>query len=427
MRMTRKSIAVAGLSALALVAVSGCSGASTDPDKVVLRYFDFQFTEPVLGKILTSLVEEFEEEHPNIDVRIEDPPFTQYEAKLVAEGRAGRAPDVVKLLDGSFTNVQSAGILRDLTPFVDAEDAGFLDSYYPVGTDLVTVDGTLYAIPVFISPYLLQYNPDLLAQYSVETAALAKWDTFLAAVEKISADSDGDVSGYAAQGLKGETTVQRLLTWFFNNGAEILTPDLKQAAFNSEAGKEAFRFWAALAAAGGGAPATTGPGEAREAFASEAVAMFQSLSTGPSIVTSINPDMEGKSALAPMPSPTGEIAPSNFQGFFLSIAENTEHPEEAWELVKWLTSKQAGIEAALGADYFSARIDVASDPEVASDPGYQATALAVEHVTTFPHIAAWPQISGFLADAMQQVLSAGVDPDVALDEAAEKTNALLNG
>lgn len=412
---------------LLATALTGCSSAEPGDEKIELRYFDYQFNEPEHGKALTALIEEFETAHPNIEVLVESPPYDQYEAKLLAQGQAGQAPDVMKVLDGALTSIQASGMLKDLTADIDAAGGDtFMEPFYPILTEIATVDGGIYALPAWVGPYVLQYNADLLSEYGVDEADLASWDSFLDAVNQIKSDSGGEVNGYVVHGLKGETTVQRLLTWFFSNDAEILSSDLKSAAFNSAEGKEAFRFWAELAADGGPSPATVGPQQAREGFAAREVAMIQSYVWGIPIVESINPDIAGQSAIAPMPSPDGEPASSNLGAGYVAISKDTKYPEEAWELAQWMTSRDAGIAIWKQAMMFPARTDVVDDAEIAADPFYTATAAAAENLATFPHIAVWPQISGFLADAMQEVLVNGADPDAALDEAARKTDEVLS-
>ena len=48
--------------------------------------------------------------------------------------------------------------------------------------------------------------------------------------------------GYAPHGKKVIGNMYRLINWFWENDADILTPDQKAAALNSPEGVEAFTF-----------------------------------------------------------------------------------------------------------------------------------------------------------------------------------------
>ena len=75
------------------IGVVGCKKSKTEgAGKVKIRYF--RWADPAEVEATQELIQEFEKLHPNIEVKFEYAPWSEYWDKLQAQFVAGNAPDV---------------------------------------------------------------------------------------------------------------------------------------------------------------------------------------------------------------------------------------------------------------------------------------------------------------------------------------------
>lgn len=101
---------------------------------------------------------------------------------------------------------------------------------------------------------------------------------------------------------------------------------------------------------------------------------------------------------------------------------NTEHPAEAWELLKFMNSREAVLEAIKDQPRITQRQDV-NDETLADDPLLSFVAADVLPITaTRPGLAVYPQVSVLLQQAVEDAASG-----VPVDEAAQTYQSALEG
>jgi multiple sugar transport system substrate-binding protein len=120
-----------------------------------IRYFTFSAAPDHLED-LDTIIAAFETEHPEIDVVVEDAPFTDYFTLLQAGIASGDAPDVFELNCENFVTYAANDTLLDMSGMV-SEDAPF----YPRALEAFSYEGKQLALPESFSDVLLFYNADL--------------------------------------------------------------------------------------------------------------------------------------------------------------------------------------------------------------------------------------------------------------------------
>jgi multiple sugar transport system substrate-binding protein len=169
-----------------------------------------------------------------------------------------------------------------------------------------------------------------------------------------------------------------------------------------------------------------GPAEAANAFSQGQAAMFlDSIAFAADISDPAKSTVVGNVGYAM--HPMGVIRASQTGGFGLGIPKNAEHPEAAFLLMQWLTSKQGDLAVAMAGGNPS-RFSTYANADLNAKYPWSATfgeALQYADPDWRPIIPAWGKINADLGATMSQVLTEGLDPQAALDGIAERTKALM--
>ncbi|RLE72774.1 MAG: hypothetical protein DRJ37_02015 [Thermoprotei archaeon] len=137
----------------------------------------------------SGVIEEFEkrmyeEKGIIVKVKIVTAPHKGYREKVVTDFAAGTAGDVVWLGESEIPGLVEAGMLLDLTPYVEKWDAW--DKFYEVGKKLGSYNGKVYAIPFETAPLVIYYRKDIFQKAGLPVPWQPKtWDDVVAAARAI--------------------------------------------------------------------------------------------------------------------------------------------------------------------------------------------------------------------------------------------------
>src|SRR5699024_219189 len=95
-----------------LLFVTGCSGESVDSDKKVITYW--QYTYPTKVDEMDKIIEDFEEENPDIKVTAQDFPHDQFQNKIFAAMKADEGPDIMNIYDGWMAEFVDRGYFQPI-------------------------------------------------------------------------------------------------------------------------------------------------------------------------------------------------------------------------------------------------------------------------------------------------------------------------
>lgn len=407
--------------------------------KVTIVLSNWHLVEPHWEKSIKEAVAEFMRRNPDIEVVLDYVSYAEKETKYMTAIEAGVGPDVMHLgpAEISFGLFASRGYFYDLTPFIAREEPGFLDAWYPAVVQALTYNGKIYALGNNYQPMVLMWNKRLFAEAGLDPEKPpATWDEFLAYAKALTRDRDGDgridTWGFGTVGRVDPGFQLRFTPVLYSFGADYLTPDLRCAAINSPAAKEAVKFWVELYTVHGVIPpgvTDMSPGKVREQFAAEKIAMKITSAWNLPIVRTLRPELPWAEIIgvAPIPVKRGldpEYRTTAFLSYY-AMNRNTKHPEAAWRLLKFLTSKEAQEKWFRDAYVLSARRDVSEQYEpLLADPYARAIAAALPKAKMVPMIPEWPQIIEAINVAVQKGFI-GEPIDRAWTEAYRKINEIL--
>jgi len=189
--------------------------------------------------------EKFSAENPGIEVRTTVVSIAEMSTKLATAVAGGAPPDLAYLGGPTLvTNLMAAGKVESLTKY--QKDIATLDWLDPIKKLLARGDD-FYAMPVNSGVLGLYYNADL---YTAAGLAPDKppttWDELIKNAKAI-ANADQQVWGhYIGTKPIAWSADQVWIAYLWQAGGAWLSPDEKQAAFNSEAGVEALKFYVDL-------------------------------------------------------------------------------------------------------------------------------------------------------------------------------------
>lgn len=350
----------ASLALLAPLAACGSSDASSS-GKVELTY---RLWDDRQRKGYQQCIDRFEQENPNVAVNIQQVPWGDYWNKLTTEMIAKKAPDVFTNHPTRFPQYSRQNQMLDLTPYIERDKVD-LGQYYPQLVEAYKRDGKIYGLPKDWDTIALVYNKDLVAKRGMQVPDNLTWspsgqgDTLLPLAQKLTVDRNGrnatepgfDPDNVAVYGLSVYNTDQEgYLNFMAQNGVQALDKKFgTDFKYDDPKAVQALQYVSDLVNKYHVAP----PASLTNPPKSGANELFKRGEAAMVIAGSWQLGDYAKAANFPMgivPLPAGpEGSVSVFNGLSDAIYAHTEHPEEAWKLVKYLGGAECqGLMASAG-------------------------------------------------------------------------------
>ncbi|HEX6971565.1 MAG TPA: sugar ABC transporter substrate-binding protein [Limnochordia bacterium] len=283
--------------------------------------------------VLSARIAEFERQNPDIDVEILSFAGSDYKAKLLSMFATGTAPDVAHTVVYDAPHFIREGMLLDVSRF--AREIPRSEYYI---SDVYVREGRVYGgFESHVQVYPIYYNPDLFAAAGLLTPneyaqrGQWTWETFREAARKLTQrGSDGRIVRYGIQihplwevgwGVFG-----------LSNGAEIVNRARTRVTVDDPAMVEALDFLVDLYQADHVAPRPGEPLPSGDPLLNGTAAMVLQGSWqmnyykqfGSGVAWDIAPSPRGRSdTVYRAPGADGVVLAS------------TQHPEEAWRLVRF--------------------------------------------------------------------------------------------
>jgi raffinose/stachyose/melibiose transport system substrate-binding protein len=184
--MPKVARAVAAASAaLAVVAMSACAPSDGGSDAGEVTVWTLTWSESEQA-VWDSIVEAFEEEHPDITVTTETRGTDEHKDALRQSAGTSAGPDIYRYWAGSGLGGElvRAGVSADLTEYY--EEYGWEDRFTDAALDGVTQYGDHHGVP-FVQPgEALYYNKALFSEAGIE-AVPTTYDELVEAADQLSA------------------------------------------------------------------------------------------------------------------------------------------------------------------------------------------------------------------------------------------------
>lgn len=344
---------------------------------------------------------------------------SSYQDVLRTEIASGTAPDVFWIPGTDVADFATRGLILDLREIADASEsyAGD-DAYYEQVMELLTVNpegdpGTsLWGVPRDVSAFALYLNMDLIEEAGApDPRELAEngewtWETFREVADAVAA-LDPEIAGFAMNNWWANPGY-----WINAAGGSFFNEDRTACAVDSEESIAGLEFMTQLYGDG----ITVPYGEDGEPpFLAGQVGMFMNgrwATPGTRASATFNWDT--------VKLPDGPGGPSNwlFWGAYV-VNANTEHPEEAFDLVTRLTSGEIqGEIASLGANIPSRTDDPSVIDTFLTFTPPENTQAFVDGITENPVAEGplwegdWPAFDAALAPQIEALVAG----DVTLEE-----------
>jgi multiple sugar transport system substrate-binding protein len=340
----REFIKIAGTT-LAAAGLSACNSllpqnTASQGDKIQLVYQDWRtnWFPPMTQQVL----QEFHSTHPNISVfYIPDP--ANLEDQMLVDMQSGTAPDVFQGCCTHFPTWAQQGYTLDLRPFVDADlDQETIADWDPVQYNaLFTREGVQFGLPKYHGELALYFNKDLFDRYRMEYPD-GSWnqDDYLQAMKLLTHDqnNDGRTDLY---GSMLDVSWDRIQVYANAWGGHFVDPQDPASCRMADPEALAALEWLRARMWDDRVMATL-PGVnrlgTRDAFVSGKLAMVED---GSWALKDILASSSFRIGVAPFPAgPVRKATLVTTDGF--GIYAGTKYPEAAWELMKFLISKEYG-------------------------------------------------------------------------------------
>ena len=328
---------------MAAVAFTACSTGSdeTSNEPVTLSYQDWRTD--WFPPMAREMLDRFYAFNPNIIVFYTPDPDDLAEVML-EEMRAGTAPDVLQGCCTFFPIWAQEDHLLDLRPFIERDlDEELLDDWDRAQYEALSrPDGVQYGLPKFHGALALYYNKDLFdaqgVPYPDETWSQ---DEYLEAMRRLTLDSDDDGSTDVWGGMidvSWDRVQIHLNAW----GGHIVDPQDPTSCALDEPPALAAVEWLRARMWDDKVMATLLDVQnlsTRDAFIEGKVATVEDGSWALKDILDKAPFRVG---VAPLPAgPAGRVTLATTDGF--GIYAGTRHPEEAWQLLKFLISDEYAL------------------------------------------------------------------------------------
>jgi multiple sugar transport system substrate-binding protein len=367
---------------------------------------------------IAGMTAAFEKAHPNIKVKNTLVAYEALHDKIVAAAPAGSF-DVV-LMDCIWpAEFGSKHIVADITDRVNTL-AG-RDDIFPGAIQTALYKGRYYGMPWLLDTKYLFYNTEMLQKAGVSPNDLATWDGVKAAAQKL-VDKGVVKHPYIGSWSQAEAVVCDYATLLGAFGGSFLDPSGKPA-FNTGGGVQALQFMADLRKSGLANPASTESLEedVRKIFSQGEAAMAPNWTYMFNLANDPKESkVSGNVAIRHTPTGPGGKAPGVNGASALAITSGSQHQDQAWEYVKFLTSKSTQDDFAKSSlpiwksSYDEAKVQQAGGEKVVATAKTQLPDMILR-----PQVPNYNSASQKLQVEIQNALLGKKSPQQALNDAAK--------
>ncbi len=406
----RRLATVVLAAALALAFLAGCA---RGPKRHVVLFWQFSPLDAI-----QPLLDQFEQENPDLDVQVEQLTWQSGREKIVAAAAAGQPPDLCELGSTFLPGLVADSTLADLTDSIPDLTPKLR------GWDMARYRGRIYALPWMVGTRALYYNRDLLRQAHINPdKPPATWDELAKAVKLVS-DASYDAKGFGMNSGEREVLFKKFMPFAWGNGGAILDSTLTRCIVASPQNIEALRYYLSLR------PYSLLDRQEMldEAFARGRLGFTIS---GPWLLRTLPkeaPELDFEVALMPRPA-AGKGSPASFAGAeLLGIFRAAPDRSGALRLARFLVREQNAMKlyAATG-NALPAAVSADSDSFFVFHPRDRVFLEQLKTAVSPPLHPKWVDIEDVLNSELEAAIYGRKSADDALRSANLRIAAILDG
>ena len=330
------AILMATLLVLSLVPFSMASAA----EPVTIKFANYALLETGYTEFWEGVKTGFEAQNPHVTIEWVTAPYGEIVTQVINMAGGGDKVDLMLGETGWTPTMEDVGLSVPVSAILTQE---YLDGFFPNLLEAHEVNGECYALPLFVSPFILFYNTEIFAKAGLDPAAPpTTYDEMLEMAEKIAALTSDDGNKIYPF---GQTTASRpvsgssLTSMVYNFGGNVLEQD-GTLSVDNEGFKQTFELLKLLEEKGYN-PQNALLKDLRNLFALGQLAMYYDTSWGFNGISSINGDAASFTAsAAPLAGGAGN-GDSILQANTLIFMDNGEANREAVRLlVEYLITEE---------------------------------------------------------------------------------------
>ncbi|MEM7539463.1 MAG: sugar ABC transporter substrate-binding protein [Chloroflexota bacterium] len=445
-KLNRRSFllgSAATMSAVALAACAPAAGPSSGggeeaapgEEQITLNFVCDTMSEAHI-KVRDKWVGEFMEANPNVTVKHQPTPWSDYHTKIQTLLAAGTPADIYRYVQQvtPIVTVHEKKMHLQLDDFIE-RDGYDLTIFRPDSITLYQWDGATYALPRDYGNQNFYYNKTLFEEAGVEPPP-ADWEdtsyTFDVFLESMQAMTQRDGDNTEVWGTLVTRGVRPMASWLYSNGGALVHKDDRGLATGSAMGEPntvaALQFLQDLMYTHEVAPSPDVESETGgfELFASGKVAVIL---TNPSGVTRFRTIDSFEWDVGTIPIGDSDRRGTGGGGTGWASFAGTVSPEYSWQFIKHITSVDAEMDEVLAGATTPSIISVVNSPEFL-DPDNPPSnshifAQAQEYVVRDPVHVDWPEILNRVYIPTLDLLWGGLENAETVAQIIEEESASL--
>lgn len=420
---------------LLILILSGCQKQEENKKTKIMFWHSFVAT---TIPALNELIDRFEKEHPDIDVEQQYiPTGDALIQKLITSIQSNTAPDISWIHADFLDKLIESEAIYPIEHFTKGE-YGLSDEemqdFFPQLLGAFSHEKVLYALPMDATVLALVYNKNHFEAAGIDPDNPPKtWNDLRNYAKKLTLDKDDDgtIDQYGfyvpAYPGSGPLSIWMVLQWspfLWQAGGEIIDSPQSKVLFNSEAGVQALTLWKEI---------YDDLNFSNYSFTHDmglASGSISMIMDGPWDLPTFRKMKNIDWAVASLPEgPKGKA--TYIAGESLAIFKQSKNPDAAWTFVKWVTQPEIQEMFSISSGYLPVRKSVLERDSykafLETDHAMKSFVEQIKIARQRPTIDRYyVNINQFIATAIEQTLIGNRSPKETLNEAAEKSNRLLN-
>ncbi|MBX3012324.1 MAG: extracellular solute-binding protein [Caldilineaceae bacterium] len=429
--MTASAMAVAACAVPGAPAPAGGGAEAPAADGLTLRYRSWH--SPAASQGDTAWYDWLSENYTDATIEYEFVPFgAEYIQKVLADSAAGTPPDLLHSSIIWAREFYDRGVLLDLDDYISTVPELAPDQFYGEATNTYrSKDGKFYGVP-WEGPdsSIIAVNSNLLAEagYDPQGADIQTWDDFVEAAKALTKYEGDEVTqaGYLVQSYR---SIETFNSWLVSNGGTMHDEAFSAATFNTEAGLAVMEMQLALLNEHKVSFPISPDRQDTQLFVQGKAAMVHAGTWSTTTFDDQKPEgFEYWYMIFPQ-GPQGQGKAGTTWSNMFVLPKATANSDAAWALMKYCTTPPVVItrfELSTRTTPHKSIFDTEKWTEVLQRaPQRAVTTSAAEAGGVYPFFPFFTEANDAIGIELEQVMTAGKDPQEAINEAERKVNEVI--